>query len=138
VDCEPLTGSAPDQAPEAAQLVALLAFQVSVELVPDVTVLGAAVMLTEGAGDMTETVTDCVALPPAPLQVNTYVAGALRAPEDCEPLRALAPDQSPEAVQVVAFWVDHVRVEGAPGATVLGEALRVTNGAKAETVTVAD
>jgi hypothetical protein len=71
VDCEPFTGLAPDQPPEAAQDVALAAFQVNIELDPDTTVLGAALMLTEGAADLTETVTDCVALPPMPLQVST-------------------------------------------------------------------
>jgi hypothetical protein len=50
----------------------------------------------------------------------------------------LAPDQSPEAEHAVAFWVDQVSVEAAPATTVLGEALIVTNGGKAETVTVAD
>jgi hypothetical protein len=71
VDCEPLAGFAPDQAPEAEQDVELVAFHVRTELDPDATVLGAALMLTEGAADLTETVADCVALPPAPLQVNT-------------------------------------------------------------------
>jgi hypothetical protein len=63
---------------------------------------------------------------------------AVKAPEDCEPLSALVPDQSPDAVQVVAFCADHVRFEAAPARTVLGDALRVTDGGKAETVTVAD
>ena len=71
VDCEPLTGLAPDQPPEAEHDVALAAFQVNIALDPDTTVLGAALMLTEGAADLTETVTDCVALPPMPLQVST-------------------------------------------------------------------
>ena len=71
VDCEPLTGLAPDQPPEAEQEVALAAFHVSIELDPDATVLGAALRLTEGAADLMETVADCVALPPTPLQVNT-------------------------------------------------------------------
>jgi len=66
------------------------------------------------------------------------VAPDFNAPVDCEPLSALVPDQSPEAVQAVAFCVDQVSVEAAPAATVLGEALSVTSGGKAETVTVAD
>jgi hypothetical protein len=70
VDCEPLTGLAPDQAPDAVQDVASVVFQVSVELVPDVTVLGAALIRTVGAAELTETVADCVALPPPPVQVN--------------------------------------------------------------------
>ena len=66
------------------------------------------------------------------------MALAFNAPEDCDPLRALAPDQSPDPVQAVAFCVDHVSVAAAPAATVLGEALKVTDGGNAETVTVAD
>jgi hypothetical protein len=70
VDCEPLTGLAPDQPPEAEQDVALTAFQLSVELVPDAIVLGAAPMVTSGAADLIEIVADCAALPPAPVQVR--------------------------------------------------------------------
>jgi hypothetical protein len=70
VDWDPLIGLAPAQAPEAVQDVALRAFQVSVELSPLATVLGFALRLTVGAAPLTETVADCVALPPEPLQVN--------------------------------------------------------------------
>jgi hypothetical protein len=55
----------------------------------------------------------------------------------CNPLIALAPDHAPEAVQLVAFCVAHVSIEVAPELTVLGLALKVTTGAKADTVTVA-
>jgi hypothetical protein len=58
VDCEPVTGMLPDQAPEAEQEVALVADQVNVELPPLVTVLGLAVNVTVGAGEVTETVAD--------------------------------------------------------------------------------
>jgi hypothetical protein len=70
VACEPLTALVPDQAPEAVQVVALVADQVSVELLPLLTVLGLAAKLTIGAGCVTDTVADCAALPPAPLQVK--------------------------------------------------------------------
>jgi hypothetical protein len=70
VDCEPLTGLRPDHAPEAEHDETFAAFQLSVELVPVVMVLGAALMLTVGAADFTETVADCVAVPPVPLQVS--------------------------------------------------------------------
>jgi hypothetical protein len=70
VDCDPLIALPPDQAPEAVQAVAFAALQLSVELVPLVMVLGVALMLTVGAVDFTETVVDCVALPPAPMQVK--------------------------------------------------------------------
>ena len=68
--CEPLTGLAPDQDPEAVQAVALVADQVSVELLPLATVLGLADKLTAGAGLVTETVADCAALPPLPVQLR--------------------------------------------------------------------
>jgi hypothetical protein len=70
VACEPLAALVPDQAPEAVQVVALVADQVSVELPPLLTVLGLAAKLTVGAGCVTDTVADCAALPPAPLQVS--------------------------------------------------------------------
>jgi len=52
------------------QLVALVADQVSVALLPLVIVLGLALRLTVGAGGMTETVADCFALPPGPEQIK--------------------------------------------------------------------
>ena len=69
--CEPLTGLAPDQDPEAVQAVALVADQVSVALLPLATVLGLAARVMVGTGCVTETVADCAALlPPAPVQVR--------------------------------------------------------------------
>ena len=62
---------------------------------------------------------------------------AVKAPVDCVPLVALEPDQAPEAVQEVALVEDHVNVEVAPPATVLGVAVKVTVGAGVVTVTVA-
>jgi hypothetical protein len=70
VDCEPLVALVPDQAPDALHEVALVADQVNVELPPLVIVLGLALRLTVGAGAVTETVADCVALPPVPLHVR--------------------------------------------------------------------
>ena len=71
VDCEPpVAALAPDQAPEATQDVALVADQVSTELLPLATVLGAADKVTAGAGVVTETVADWVALPPLPAQLR--------------------------------------------------------------------
>jgi len=58
VDCEPLTALLPDQPPEAVQEVALTDDQVSVELLAEVMVLGLALILTVGAGEVTETVAD--------------------------------------------------------------------------------
>jgi hypothetical protein len=70
VDCEPLTAFTPDQAPEAVHEVALVADQVTVELLPLAIVLGLTARDTVGAGEVTETVADCAALPPLPLHVS--------------------------------------------------------------------
>jgi hypothetical protein len=70
VDTEPLAGSLPDHAPEAAQEVALVEDQVSVVALPLATVLGLALSVRVGAGEVTVTVEDCAALPPAPVQVK--------------------------------------------------------------------
>ena len=66
------------------------------------------------------------------------MAFAVSVPEDCEPLRALVPDQAPEAEHEAAFIADQASVEAAPEVTVLGETLNVTSGGNAETVTVTD
>lgn len=63
---------------------------------------------------------------------------AVTAPVDCEPLTALLPDQDPEAVQAVAWDVDHVSAALVPLATVLGLAVRVTVGTGWVTETVVD
>jgi hypothetical protein len=65
-----VTALAPDQDPEAVQAVALLADQVNAELLPLATVLGLAARLMVGTGCVTETVADCAALPPVPVQVS--------------------------------------------------------------------
>ncbi len=70
MDCEPLVARLPDQAPEATQDVALVDDQLKVDALPLVTVLGVAVNVTAGAGEFTETVTDCAALPPVPVQLS--------------------------------------------------------------------
>lgn len=58
---------------------------------------------------------------------------------DCEPLVALEPVQTPVAEQEVALLDDHVRVEAAPLAMVLGLALNFTVAVGVGvTVTVAD
>jgi hypothetical protein len=44
--------------------------QLKVEPLPLATVLGLAVKCTVGAAEVTETVADCVALPPLPVQVS--------------------------------------------------------------------
>ena len=70
VDCEPVTALAPDQAPEAAHEVAFVDDHVSIALLPLVIALGPALSVTVGAEALTETVADCAALPPVPVQVS--------------------------------------------------------------------
>jgi hypothetical protein len=87
---------------------------------------------------VTETVALCAADPPAPVQTTENLVVALSAGVACEPLGASEPPQPPEAVQEVALLEDHVNIEVAPLATVLGLALNVTVGADVVTFTVAD
>jgi hypothetical protein len=70
VALEPLSASLPLQPPEAEQDVALVEDHVNVEVAPLLTVLGFADRVTAGAGVVTDTVADCVALPPVPAQVR--------------------------------------------------------------------
>lgn len=70
MECDPLVASLPLQPPEAVQEVAFLDDQDKVELLPLAMVLGLALKLTVGAGEVTVTVADCAALPPAPVQVS--------------------------------------------------------------------
>jgi len=138
VDSEPLVPLVPDQAPEAVHAVALADDQFKVELLPLVMVLGLAAKATVGVGEVTETVVDWAALPPAPVQVSVKVAFALRVPVDSEPLVPLVPDQPPEAVQAVALVDDQFKVELLPLAMVPGLAAKTTVGAGWVTETVVD
>jgi hypothetical protein len=70
VDWVPLTALAPDQAPEAAHEVAFVDDHVSVALLPLLIALGPTLSVTVGATALTETVADCAALPPVPVQVS--------------------------------------------------------------------
>jgi hypothetical protein len=70
VECVPPIASVPLHPPDAVHDVALVEDQDSVELPPFATVLGLALKLTVGAGEVTVTVEDCAALPPVPVQVR--------------------------------------------------------------------
>ncbi len=107
MDCEPLVDLLPDQAPEAAQDVALAELQVRVALPPVLTALGPTLKLTVGAAPVTETTCDCVAVPPGPVHVSVYVVVAKIFSATTDPLTApLLPDQPPKEVQAVAWVVD--------------------------------
>lgn len=120
--CVPPTGSVPDHAPEAVQVVALVEDQVSVVLPPLATMLGSELIVTVGAAVTTPTVmvVELVALPPAPVHVNTYLAVALSGPVDCEPLVANDPLQAPEAVHEVVFADFHASTADCPWVTAAG------------------
>ncbi len=66
------------------------------------------------------------------------MALAVRAPLDWEPLRPFAPDQAPDAVQLVALVEDQVRDVALPRVIELGLAFKLTVGAGDLTDTVAD
>jgi len=70
VTWEPDVAWAPLQPSEALHEVAFVDDQVKVEVAPLFTVVGFAAKVTAGAGVLTDTVADCAALPPAPLQVS--------------------------------------------------------------------
>jgi len=63
---------------------------------------------------------------------------ALRAPVACEPLADLLPDHDPKAVQTVACVEDQVSVDPLPLLTVLGLAVKETDGVGWLTDTVVD
>jgi hypothetical protein len=130
VDCEPLSALLPLQPPDAVQAVALLLDQVSVEEAPAFTLLGVALSVIVGALPETVTVADCVADPPAPVQVSSNSVLLVRVPVDMLPLVGNVPCQPPEAVQAVAPADFQARVELAPLLTVVGAALKVTDAAE--------
>ena len=132
MDCEPLRPLEPLQPPEAVQEVALALDQVSVEAPPVFTLLGAALNVIIGALLETVTVADCVADPPAPVQVSSYSVLLVRVPVDIVPLVGTLPCQPPEAVQAVAPEDFQARVELPPLLTVVGDAVKVTEAGTGE------
>jgi hypothetical protein len=138
VDCDPLVGIVPLQLPLAVHEVALVADQVSVELLPDVMALGPALKVTVGAGVETVTVAVCAALPPGPVQVRVNDWLLVRFPVEAEPLIGSLPLQPPDAAQEVALVELQVNVALLPLVTVLGLAEMSTVGTGWVTETVAD
>jgi hypothetical protein len=128
----------PGHAPEPEQEVAFFADQVSIVAAPELTVLGLAVSVIEGAKAETVTMADCVAEPPLPVQVSSNSVVLESLPVDQVPLVATAPCQPPEAVQEVAFCDCQFRLETPSLATVDGDAARVIVGAGVITTTSAD
>jgi hypothetical protein len=134
----PLVACVPLHAPLAVQVVALAALQLRGALDPVVTAAGVALNVTVGAGMVTVTVADCVALPPAPVHVSVNVDVAARATVVKLPVVACAPLHAPLALQVVALVLVQFKLVLEPDMTVEGVALSVTVGSGAVTTTVAD
>ena len=132
--CVSLVALLPLQPPVAAQDVALVELQVSVEVPPLAMTEGLATNVAVGV--MLTMTVDAPLVPPVPVQVNEYELGIVIAPVLCVPLVALLPLQPPVAVQDVAFVELHVSVELPPLAIEVGVAVNVTVGA-GTTVTVA-
>jgi hypothetical protein len=59
----------------------------------------------------TDTITDCDAVPPEPVHVNTYSVDVLSGWVVCVPLVASEPLQPPEAVHAVAFVELHDNID---------------------------
>lgn len=119
----------PLQPPEAVQEVALVLDQVSVELAPELMVVGFAVKVSVGACCVCSvTVAAPLLLPLAFEQVNVKVVVAMIAGVVSDPLSALFPAQPPEAEQEVALVADQVRVLVCPLVTAVGLALIWTAG----------
>lgn len=105
VDCDPPVALVPVHEPSALQAVALVDDQVSVELPPEATEPGLALILTVGAGlavlPVTVTVADWVAEPPGPVHVSSNTVVLVRGPVERRPPVEILPCQPPEAVQAV-------------------------------------
>ena len=129
MDCDPPTFLLPDQAPEAVHEVAFWLVQMSEDDPPADTVLGLACRVTTGAADTTLTVADCEAEPPGPVQVISNSVLLESGAVDHVPLTAMPPFQPPLARHWVARAAFHVRVEVPRSFTVVGEAVRVIDGA---------
>ena len=116
----------------AVQLAALSVVQLSVVPLPLATVDGVAVSVTVGGGGedagITVTLIDCVADPPAPVQVSANAAFAVSGPVEAEPEVGLLPLQLPEAAQLVESVDDQVKVDAEPEFTVDGTAESVIEG----------
>ena len=107
--CEPDGVLAPDQPPEAVQLVTSVPVHDNVVLVLDATLRGFAVKVTFGAAAVvTVTLAVFAVEPPAPVQVSVKFEFAVRAAVVCDPDIALVPLHAPDAVQLVAFVALHV------------------------------
>src|SRR5262245_40827086 len=79
-----------------------------------------------------------VVLPPAPVHTSVNVDAVVSGPLASLPFVAFVPVHAPDAVQVVAFWLDHVRLVAAPDDTVVGVAVRLTTGSGGAVATASE
>jgi hypothetical protein len=121
----PLVGSAPAQPSDAVHPVALLEFQLRVDVSPGAMTEGLTVNVAVGT-----TLTTAVAseLPPGPAQASEYAVALRTAPVLLLPLVPTAPLQPPDAAHDVALLEVHVNVALPPAATTAGAAVKVTTG----------
>ncbi|MEW5879392.1 MAG: hypothetical protein AB1761_03000 [Pseudomonadota bacterium] len=132
MDSEPVVGFEPLHAPDALQLAALVAVQLSVAALPLCTVPGLAANAKVGAGTggaLTLTVTVRVTVPPAPVHERENTLLAVSGPVVSDPDNGFCPDHPPDPVHEVALVDDQVNVAALPLATLVGSALSDTVGA---------
>jgi hypothetical protein len=137
---QPRTERLPLHPPDASQLSAFDAHQVSVVdpylrtdegHAPKLSVGGFALEGggSCGVGDVTDTLTDRVVEPPGPVHWSVNVLFEFSAGVCSLPEVAFVPLHAPEAVQLVAFVLLHVSVDRPPAVTDVGLAERLTVGA---------
>ncbi len=129
VDWLPDVALVPDQAPEAVHEAAFADDQVSAEDSLVFTDVGLALNESVGAGFVTTTVTELLALPLAPVQAREKALEAASTVVVSLPDVGLDPDQAPDAAQEVALVDDQVNTDVVPVLTVDGLALMETVGA---------
>jgi len=122
--------------PVAVQLVAFVDDHVREELAPLATDVGLAVKVTVGADVVpleleTVSTTEELILPPVPEHVRVYVPVAVTGPTVWDPDVALEPDQAPLAEQLVAPEELQVRTLDWFAWSVVGFAVRETEGGEA-------
>ena len=112
-----MVGGEPVQSPEAMQVSASVVLQFSVDDRPDATDVGLAVNISVGlfATLLTDTTTDFVVLPPAPLHSIVNSLRSDSGPTSSLPLVPRSPVQAPVAMQLSAAVASQLKVEKPPG-----------------------
>ena len=137
---KPAVGLLPDQPPDAVQLSASVALQLSVVEPFWETLDGLAVRFTTGdSGAATATKTESLTLPIGPLQTRVKLVLEVRLLILSEPDDSPTPDQPPEAVQLVALLEVQLKVVEPPNGRLDGLADRFAVGGSGEaTITLTE